>query len=34
VHALDGAIWLRISAHAYNEIADYEALATIVSDLV
>jgi len=34
VHALDGALWLRISAHAYNELADYEALATIVSDLV
>jgi isopenicillin-N epimerase len=34
VHALDGAIWLRISAHAYNELADYEALATIVADLV
>jgi len=34
VHALDGAIWLRISAHAYNELADYAALATIVADLV
>ena len=34
VHALDGAIWLRISAHAYNELADYVALATIVADLV
>jgi isopenicillin-N epimerase len=34
VHALDGAIWLRISAHAYNELADYEALARIVADLV
>ncbi len=34
VHALDGALWLRISAHAYNELADYEALATIVADLV
>ncbi len=34
VHALDGAIWLRISAHAYNELADYAALATIVTDLV
>jgi isopenicillin-N epimerase len=30
VHALDGALWLRISAHAYNELADYEALADIV----
>jgi isopenicillin-N epimerase len=34
VHALDGAIWLRISAHAYNELADYAALATVVADLV
>jgi len=34
VHALDGAIWLRISAHAYNELADYAALATIVADLI
>jgi isopenicillin-N epimerase len=34
VHALDGAIWLRISAHAYNELADYESLATIITDLV
>ena len=34
VHALDGAIWLRISAHAYNDLADYAALATIVGELV
>jgi len=34
VHALDGAIWLRISAHAYNELSDYAELATIVADLV
>jgi len=27
VHAIDGALWLRISAHAYNEIEDYERLA-------
>jgi isopenicillin-N epimerase len=34
VHALDSALWLRISAHAYNELADYEALAAIVGELV
>jgi isopenicillin-N epimerase len=34
VHALDGAIWLRISAHAYNEMTDYEALADIVASAV
>jgi isopenicillin-N epimerase len=31
VHALDGAIWLRISAFAYNELRDYEALAEMVA---
>jgi len=34
VHALAGAIWLRISVHAYNELADYEALAEIVAAMV
>jgi isopenicillin-N epimerase len=34
VQALDGAIWLRISAHAYNEMADYEALADIVAGMM
>ena len=34
VQALDGAIWLRISAHAYNEMADYEALADIVAGIM
>jgi len=34
VHALDGAIWLRISAHAYNELADYATLADIVSGMI
>jgi isopenicillin-N epimerase len=34
IHVLDGMLWLRISAHAYNELADYEALATIVASLV
>lgn len=32
VHALDGALWLRVSAFAYNELADYERLAGIVLD--
>jgi isopenicillin-N epimerase len=31
VHALDGALWLRLSAQAYNEIADYERLAQVVA---
>jgi isopenicillin-N epimerase len=31
VHALDGALWLRISAFAYNEIGDYRRLAEIVA---
>ena len=34
VHALGGAMWLRISAHAYNELADYEKLAEVVAGLV
>lgn len=31
VHALDGGLWLRMSAFAYNEIGDYARLADIVS---
>ncbi|MBO0711034.1 MAG: aminotransferase class V-fold PLP-dependent enzyme [Acetobacteraceae bacterium] len=31
VQALDGALWLRLSAAAYNERADYERLADIVA---
>jgi isopenicillin-N epimerase len=31
LHALAGAIWLRLSAQAYNEIGDYERLAEIVA---
>lgn len=31
--AIGGGIWLRISAHAYNEIGDYERLAAILRDL-
>ena len=30
IHAIGGGIWMRISAHAYNEIDDYERLAGIV----
>jgi isopenicillin-N epimerase len=31
IHAQAGALWLRISAQAYNERADYERLAEIVA---
>jgi isopenicillin-N epimerase len=31
VNALDGALWLRLSAFAYNQIEDYERLADIVA---
>ncbi len=34
VHALDGALWLRISAFAYNELADYARLADLVADVL
>ena len=30
VHPVDGRMWLRLSAYAYNEIADYERLAALV----
>ncbi len=30
-HVIDDALWLRLSAHAYNEISDYERLAEIVA---
>jgi isopenicillin-N epimerase len=33
LHAINGGIWLRISAHAYNEIEDYERLAEIIRGL-
>jgi len=29
LQAIKGGIWLRISAHAYNEIEDYERLAEL-----
>jgi isopenicillin-N epimerase len=31
VHALDGALWLRLSAFGYNRIEDYDKLATLVA---
>jgi isopenicillin-N epimerase len=34
VHALDGALWLRLSAYAYNQIEDYERLADIVAAIL
>jgi isopenicillin-N epimerase len=34
VHALDGALWLRISAFAYNELDDYARLAELVADVL
>ena len=34
VHALDGALWLRISAFAYNELNDYARLADLVGAVV
>jgi isopenicillin-N epimerase len=34
VHALDGALWLRLSAFAYNELEDYDRLAGIVSKIL
>ena len=33
-HVIDDALWLRLSAHAYNEIADYERLGEIVARVV
>jgi isopenicillin-N epimerase len=30
VHPLSGALWLRLSAYAYNDISDYERLATML----
>ena len=33
-HVQAGAIWLRLSAAAYNEIEDYERLAEIVAHII
>jgi isopenicillin-N epimerase len=32
VHALDGALWLRLSAFAYNEMEDYARLGDLMAD--
>ena len=34
VHALDGALWLRISAFAYNELRDYARLGDLVAEVL
>ncbi|HEY4173352.1 MAG TPA: hypothetical protein VGM42_10010, partial [Rhodopila sp.] len=34
VHALDGALWLRVSAFAYNELDDYVRLAGLVASVL
>ncbi|MFO1057543.1 MAG: aminotransferase class V-fold PLP-dependent enzyme [Dongiaceae bacterium] len=34
LHAIDGAIWLRLSAQAYNERDDYDRLAEVAAALV
>jgi isopenicillin-N epimerase len=34
LHAIDGAVWLRLSAQAYNERADYERLAEVAAAVV
>jgi isopenicillin-N epimerase len=31
VHPLHGALWLRLSAYAYNELGDYQRLAELLS---
>ena len=34
VHSLEGALWLRISAFAYNELDDYAQLAELVAQIL
>ncbi len=34
VHAIDGSAWMRISAHAYNEMRDYERLADLLAGVL
>lgn len=34
LHAHDGAVWLRLSAYAYNDLAEYDRLAGIVESLL
>jgi selenocysteine lyase/cysteine desulfurase len=33
-HAIGGSLWLRLSAFAYNDLADYERLADIVARVI
>ena len=34
LHAEASGIWLRLSAHAYNDVADYEKLAETVAEIL
>jgi isopenicillin-N epimerase len=34
VHALDGGLWLRLSAFAYNDLADFARLAELVAEVL
>ena len=34
VRVIDGAAWLRLSAHAYNEMRDYERLAELLAGVL
>ncbi len=34
VHVIDGAAWMRVSTHAYNEMQDYEHLAELARDVL
>jgi len=34
VHVIDGSAWLRLSAHAYNEMQDYERLAELLKGIL
>ena len=33
VQAIDGALWLRVSAHTYNDLDDYQRLAEVIRQL-
>jgi isopenicillin-N epimerase len=34
VHAMDGGLWLRLSAFAYNDLDDYVRLAELTATLL
>ena len=34
VHPVGGALWLRLSAYAYNEIGDYQRLAKLLPAVI